>query len=144
MTQKRRFFTTIFTELIIFVGSRWNISTNEPVLERLLNLWVFGSNLMKIPYPVQAKERLKVKNFEIEVARKLDLIEPNWVYSYSSFIRLYQTRIVILMLVSMFFNLLDRVSNACGEILRIIKVSENYTILMIFYYNTIRIKPNYQ
>jgi hypothetical protein len=32
---------------------------------------------MKIPYPVQAKERLKVKNFEIEVARKLDLIEPN-------------------------------------------------------------------
>jgi hypothetical protein len=32
---------------------------------------------MKIPHPVQARERLKVKNFEIEVARKLDLIEPN-------------------------------------------------------------------
>jgi hypothetical protein len=32
---------------------------------------------MKIPHPAQARERLKVKKFEIEVARKLDLIEPN-------------------------------------------------------------------
>jgi hypothetical protein len=32
---------------------------------------------MKIPHPVQAKEPLKVKNFEIGVARKFDLIEPN-------------------------------------------------------------------
>jgi hypothetical protein len=32
---------------------------------------------MKIPHPVQSRELLKVKNFEIEVARKLDLIEPN-------------------------------------------------------------------
>jgi hypothetical protein len=32
---------------------------------------------MKITYPVQAREPLKVKNFEIEVARKLDLIGPN-------------------------------------------------------------------
>jgi hypothetical protein len=32
---------------------------------------------MKIPHPVQARERLKVKNLKIRVARKLDLIEPN-------------------------------------------------------------------
>jgi hypothetical protein len=32
---------------------------------------------MKIPHPVQAREPHKVKNFKIEVARKLDLIEPN-------------------------------------------------------------------
>jgi hypothetical protein len=32
---------------------------------------------MKIPHPVQTKETPKVKIFEIEVARKLDLIEPN-------------------------------------------------------------------
>jgi hypothetical protein len=32
---------------------------------------------MKLPLLVQAKEPLKVKNFEIRVARKIDLIEPN-------------------------------------------------------------------
>jgi hypothetical protein len=63
---------------------------------------------MKIPHPVQAREPPKVKKLKIGVARKLDLIEPNWVCSFSSLIRLYQTRIVSLMLVSMIFNLLDR------------------------------------
>jgi hypothetical protein len=75
MTQKRRFFTTFFTKIIIFVGSRWNILTNEPVLEKLLNLRFFESHLTKIPHPVLAREPPKVKNFEIEVARKLYLIE---------------------------------------------------------------------
>jgi hypothetical protein len=72
MTQKRRFFTTFFTKLIIFVGSRWNISTNEPVLKRLLNLRFF-----KIPFSVQARELPKVKKSKIGVARKLDLIGLN-------------------------------------------------------------------
>ncbi len=109
MSQKCCFFTTFFTKIIIFLGSRWNISTNEPVLERLLNFWNFGTYLTNILHPVQAKEPPKVKKFKIGVARKLDLIEPNWVYRFSSFIRPYQTRIVSPMLVSMIFNLLDRV-----------------------------------
>jgi hypothetical protein len=49
---------------------------------------------MKIPHPVQARKPPKVKKLKIGVARKLDLIEPNWVYSFSSLIRLYQTHIV--------------------------------------------------
>jgi hypothetical protein len=44
---------------------------------------------MKIPHPVQARELPKAKKFKIRVARKLDLIGPNQVYSFSSFIRLY-------------------------------------------------------
>jgi hypothetical protein len=32
---------------------------------------------MKIPYTIQSRELPKFKNFEIRVARKLDLIEPN-------------------------------------------------------------------
>jgi hypothetical protein len=32
---------------------------------------------MKIPHPVQARVPPKVKKSKIEVARKLDLIEPN-------------------------------------------------------------------
>jgi hypothetical protein len=109
MTQKRLFFTTFFTKLTIFLGYRLNISTNELVLERLLNFWNFETYLTKIPHPVRVRKPPKVKNFEIGVARKLDLIEPNWVYSFSSLIRLYQTRIVSPILVSMIFNLLDRV-----------------------------------
>ncbi len=65
--------------------------------------------LTNILHPVQAKEPPKVKKLKIGVARKLDLIEPNWVYSFLTFIRRYQTRIVSSMLVSMIFNLLDRV-----------------------------------
>jgi hypothetical protein len=59
------------------LGSRWNISTNEPVLERLLNLKIFGTYFTKILHPVQAREPPKVKKLKIGVARKLDLIEPN-------------------------------------------------------------------
>ncbi len=54
---------------------------------------------MNIPHLVLAREPLKVKKLKIGVARKFDLIGPNWVYSFSSFIRLYQTHIVRLMLV---------------------------------------------
>jgi hypothetical protein len=117
MTQKRRFSTTFFTKQIIFVGFRWNISTSEPVLERLLNFWSFQTYLTKISHPVQHREPLEVKKLKIVVARKLDLIEPNWVYSFSSLIRFYQTHIVSPMLVSMIFNLLDRVilSNLCSK-----------------------------
>jgi hypothetical protein len=32
---------------------------------------------MKIPHPVLARDPPKIKNFENEVAKKLDLIEPN-------------------------------------------------------------------
>jgi hypothetical protein len=58
-------------------------------LERLLNLRFFETFLTKIPHTVQAREPLKVKKLKIRVARKLDLIAPNQVYSFSSFIRLY-------------------------------------------------------
>jgi hypothetical protein len=64
-------------KLIIFVGSRWNISTRETVLERLLNSWKLETYFTKIPHPVQAGEPPKVKKYKIRVARKPDLIEPN-------------------------------------------------------------------
>jgi hypothetical protein len=51
-------------------------------------------HLTKIPHSVQAREPPKFKKLKIRVARKLDLIAPNWVYSFSSFIRPYQTHIV--------------------------------------------------
>ncbi len=99
----------LFTKLIIFLCSRWNNSTSETVLLRLLNFWNSETYLTKIPHPVQVREPPKVKKSKIRVARKLDLIGPNWVYSFSSFIRLYQTRIVRPILFSISFNLLDRV-----------------------------------
>jgi hypothetical protein len=46
-------------------------------LERLLNLRFFEIYFTKIPHPVQARERFKVKKLKIGVARKPDLIEPN-------------------------------------------------------------------
>ncbi len=94
MALKRRFFTNFFTKQIIFLGSRRNISTNEPVLERLLNFWNFGTYFKLMTHPVKVWDPPKVKKLKIGVARKLDLIEPNWVYSFSSFIEPYQTRIV--------------------------------------------------
>ncbi len=100
---------TFFTKLNIFLGSRWNISTNETVFERLLNFRFFETYLIKIPHSVQAREPPKVKKLKIGVARKPDLIEPNQVYSFSSFIILYQTQIVRPILFSISFNLLDRV-----------------------------------
>ncbi len=63
-------------------------------MERLLNFWFFEIHFIKIPHLVQAKELPKVKKSKIRVARKIDLIAPNWVCSFSSFIRLYQTHIV--------------------------------------------------
>jgi hypothetical protein len=51
--------------------------TNEPVLERLLNLRFFEIYFTKITYPVQARKPPKVKKLKIGVARKLDLIAPN-------------------------------------------------------------------
>jgi hypothetical protein len=71
-------FSRIFSSiLIIFVDSRWNTSTNETVLERLLNFWIFETYLTKIQNPVQDWELPKVKKLKIGVARKFDLIEPN-------------------------------------------------------------------
>jgi hypothetical protein len=67
MAQKCRFFTTFFTKFINFLGFGWNISTNEPVLDRLLNFSI----------PVQARKPPKVKKLKISVARKPDLIGPN-------------------------------------------------------------------
>ncbi len=51
--------------------------TNEPVLERLLNLRYSEKYFTKIFHPVQAREPPKVKKLKIGVARKLDLIGPN-------------------------------------------------------------------
>ncbi len=87
----------------------WNISANEPVLERLLNFWNFGKKFTLIAHPVRAREPPKVKKSKIGVARKPDLIEPNWVYSFSSFIEPYLTHIVTAQMLSTFFNLFDRV-----------------------------------
>jgi hypothetical protein len=60
---------------LFFCGSCWNISTNEAVLERLLNFRFFETYF--IPHPVQAREPSKFKKLKIGVARKPDLIEPN-------------------------------------------------------------------
>ncbi len=83
----------------------------------------------------------KVKNFKIGVAKKPDLIEyttgRDWIYSFSSLIRLYQTRIVSSMLVSMIFNLLDRAikwiffrqtGNFFRHCLRYVTICPQYTI----------------
>jgi hypothetical protein len=51
-------------------SSRWNISTNEPVLKRLLKFTL-------IAHLVWAREPPKVKKSKIGVARKPVLIEPN-------------------------------------------------------------------
>jgi hypothetical protein len=92
-----------------FLCSRWNISTNEPVLERLLNFWIFGIYFKLIAHLVKIREPPKVKKSKIRVTRKPDLIEPNWVYSFSSFIEPYHTHIVTAQMLSTFFHLLDRV-----------------------------------
>ncbi len=46
-------------------------------LGKVIKFLYFGTNLTKIPHPVQARKPSKVNNFEIGVARKLDLIGPN-------------------------------------------------------------------
>ncbi len=59
-----------------FSGSRWNVSTNETILERLLNFWNFETYLTKIAHPVQAMEPPKVTKSKIRVTRKPDLMGP--------------------------------------------------------------------
>ncbi len=98
MAKKCHFFTFFGVTRQNFLGSRWNISTNEPVLERLLNFWIFGT-----------REPPKAKKSKIRVTRKPDLETQNWVYSFSSFIEPYQTHIVTAQMLSTFFHLLDRV-----------------------------------
>ncbi len=109
MAKKCQFFTFFGVTRINFLGSRWNISTNEPVLERLLNFWIFGTYFRLIAHLVRAREPPKVKKSKIRVTRKPDLETQNWVYSFSSFIELYQTYIVTVQMLSTFFHLLDRV-----------------------------------
>jgi hypothetical protein len=87
----------------------WNITPNEPVLERLLNFWNFGTYFKLIAHPVRAREPPKAKKSKIRVTRKPDLETQNWVYSFSSFIEPYQTHIVTAQMLSTFFHLLDRV-----------------------------------
>jgi hypothetical protein len=91
MTKKCHFFTFFWVTRQNFLGSRWNISTNEPVLERLLNFWIFGTYFKLI---AEARELPKVKKSKIRVTRKPDLETQNWVCSFSSFIEPYQTHIV--------------------------------------------------
>ncbi len=109
MAKKCQFFTFFGVTRQNFLGSRWNISTNEPVLERLLNFWFFGTYFKLIAHPVGAGAPPKVKKSKIRVTRKPDLETQNWVYSFSSFIELYQTCIVTAQMLSTFFHLLDRV-----------------------------------
>jgi hypothetical protein len=92
-----------------FLGSRWNISTNEPVLERLLNFWIFRTYFKLIAHLVKIREPPKVKKSKIRVTRKPDLETQNWIYSFSSFIEPYHTCIVTVQMLSIFFHLLDRV-----------------------------------
>ncbi len=108
MAKKSHFFTFFGVTRQNFLGSRWNISTNEPVLERLLNFWIFGTFFKLIAHLVWAREPPKAKKSEIRVTRKPDLETQNWVYSFSSFIEPYQTHIVTVQMLSTFFHLLDR------------------------------------
>ncbi len=94
MTKKCQFFTFFRMSRQNFLGSCWNITTNEPVLERLLNFWIFGTYFKLIAYLVKIREPPKVKKSKIRVTRKPDLETQNWVYSFSSFIEPYQTCIV--------------------------------------------------
>ncbi len=109
MAKKCQFFTFFGVTRQNFLGSRWNITTNEPVLERLLNFWIFGTYFKLIEYLVKIREPPKVKKSKIWVTRKPDLETQNWVYSFSSFIEPYQTCIVTVQMLSTFFHLLDRV-----------------------------------
>ncbi len=108
MAQKWQKFTFFGVTRQNFVGSRWNISTNEAVLERLLNFWNLGKKFTLIAHLVRARELPKAKKSKIRVTRKPDLETQNWVCSFSSFIRLYQTHIVTAQMLSTFFHLLDR------------------------------------
>jgi hypothetical protein len=94
MAKKCHFFTFFGVTRQNFLGSRWNISTNEPVLESLLNFWIFETYFKLIAHLVQAREPPKAKKSKIRVTRKPELETQNWVYSFSSFIELYQTHIV--------------------------------------------------
>ncbi len=107
--QKCKFFTFLGVTRQNFLASHWNISTNEPVLERLINFWNFGTYFKLIAHLVRARELPKVKKSKIRVTRKPDLETQNWVYSFLSFIKPYQTRIVTVQMLSTFFHLLDRV-----------------------------------
>ncbi len=109
MARKCHFFTFFGMTRQNFLSSRWNISTNEPVLERLLNFKIFGTYFKLIAHLVRAREPPKAKKSKIRVTRKPDLETQNWVYSFSSFIEPYQTHIVTAQMLSTFFHLLDRV-----------------------------------
>ncbi len=90
--QKCQFFTFFGVTRQNFLGSRWNISTNESVLERLLNFWIFGTYFKLTAHLVKIREPPKFKNSKIRVTRKPDLETQNWIYNFSSFIEPYQTR----------------------------------------------------
>ncbi len=94
MTKKCQFFTFFGVTRQNFWCSRWNITTIEPVLERLLNFWIFGTYFKLIAYLVKIREPPKFKKSKIRVTRKPDLETQNWVYSFSFFIEPYQTHIV--------------------------------------------------
>jgi hypothetical protein len=109
MAKKCQFCTFFWVTRQNYLGSRWNISANEPVLERFLNFWIFGTYFKLIAHPVRARKLPKVKKSKIRVTRKPNLETQNWVYSFSSFIEPYQTYIVTVQMLSTFFHLLDRV-----------------------------------
>jgi hypothetical protein len=77
MTKKCQFFTFFGVTRQSFLGSRWNISTNEPVLKRLLNFRIFGTYFKLIAHLVRAREPPKVKKSKIRVTRKPDLETQN-------------------------------------------------------------------
>jgi hypothetical protein len=108
ITKKWQNFTFFGVTRQNFLGSRWHISTNEPVLERLLNFWIFGTYFKLIAHLVRAREPPKAKKSKIRVTRKPDLETQNWACSFSSFIEPYQTHIVTAQMLSTFFHLLGR------------------------------------
>jgi hypothetical protein len=70
----------------------------------MLFLLKISFKVAMIAHLVRARELFKVKKSKIGVARKPDLIEPNWVYHFSSFIEPYLTHIVTAQMLPTFFN----------------------------------------
>ncbi len=65
MTKKWQNFTFFWMSRQNFLSSRLNISTNETVLQSLLNFWNSETYFTKTPHPAQAREPLKVKKSKL-------------------------------------------------------------------------------
>jgi hypothetical protein len=104
---------------------------------KAIKFLIFETFFTKISHPVQAMKPPKVKKLKIGVARKLDLIGPNQVYSYSSFIRLYQSHIVrpilylgcwtvLLKMTSLFSYILNSI-DFCISLFKFFKIFDSFS-----------------